>query len=105
MSMVLYRRQEPNFQLLDYECYGFEFEKLYPVSGTGRPSMNGAQLIARARHLRGRAVGDDVPVSGQERRTGNRRLRRQAMAAGATGGRAAGRAGQLGAVNAGSVSR
>jgi hypothetical protein len=35
MSMVLYRRQEPNFQLLDYECYGFEFEKLYPYPELG----------------------------------------------------------------------
>jgi len=30
MSMILYRHKEKNFQLLDYECYGFDFEKLYP---------------------------------------------------------------------------
>ena len=30
MSMMLYRHKEPNFQLLDYECYGFDFEKYYP---------------------------------------------------------------------------
>ena len=30
MSMTLYRHTEKNFQLLDYECYGFDFEKYYP---------------------------------------------------------------------------
>lgn len=30
LSMILYRRVEKNFQLLEYECYGFDFEKLYP---------------------------------------------------------------------------
>jgi hypothetical protein len=30
MSTVLYRRKEKNVQLLDYECYGFDFEKYYP---------------------------------------------------------------------------
>ena len=30
MSMILYRHRERNVQLLDYECYGFEFEKIYP---------------------------------------------------------------------------
>ena len=30
MSMVLYRHKEKNIQLLEYECYGFEFEKYYP---------------------------------------------------------------------------
>ena len=30
MSTVLYRRKEPNARLLEYECYGFEFEKIYP---------------------------------------------------------------------------
>jgi hypothetical protein len=30
MSMVLYRRKERNFQLLEYECYGFPYERLYP---------------------------------------------------------------------------
>ena len=29
MSMPLYRHKEPNFQLLDYECYAFEFEPYY----------------------------------------------------------------------------
>ena len=24
MSMILYRRKEPNVQLLDYECYAFD---------------------------------------------------------------------------------
>jgi hypothetical protein len=33
MSMVLYRHKERNFQLLDYECYGFDFEKYYPYPG------------------------------------------------------------------------
>ena len=33
MSMVLYRRTEPNFQLLDYDCYGFEWEQYYPYPG------------------------------------------------------------------------
>ena len=27
---VLYRRKEPNVQLLEYECYGFDFEQIYP---------------------------------------------------------------------------
>src|SRR5437867_2654555 len=35
MSMVLYRHKEKNFQLLDYECYGFDFDKLYPYPEIG----------------------------------------------------------------------
>jgi hypothetical protein len=30
MSMVLYRRKEKGFQLLEHECYGFDVEKYYP---------------------------------------------------------------------------
>jgi len=30
MSMVLYRHTENNFQLLEYECYGVDYEKYYP---------------------------------------------------------------------------
>ena len=30
MSMILYRHKEKNFQLLEYECYGFAHEKTYP---------------------------------------------------------------------------
>ena len=30
MSMILYRHREKNFQLLEYECFGFDFESLYP---------------------------------------------------------------------------
>jgi hypothetical protein len=30
LSMVLYRHTEKNAQLLEYECYGFDFEKYYP---------------------------------------------------------------------------
>ena len=30
MSMILYRHREKGFQLLDYECYGFDVEKYYP---------------------------------------------------------------------------
>jgi hypothetical protein len=30
MSMILYRHREKNFQLLEYECYGFPHEKYYP---------------------------------------------------------------------------
>ncbi|MEO8259589.1 MAG: hypothetical protein ABI868_19740 [Acidobacteriota bacterium] len=30
MSMILYRHKEKNFQLLEYECYGFDHEKTYP---------------------------------------------------------------------------
>jgi len=37
MSMMLYRHRETNFQLLDYECYGFDFEKYYPYPETGAP--------------------------------------------------------------------
>jgi hypothetical protein len=33
MRMLLYRRKEPNFQLLDYDCYAFEWEKYYPYPG------------------------------------------------------------------------
>ena len=33
MRLVLYRRKEPNFQLLDYDCYAFEWEKYYPYPG------------------------------------------------------------------------
>ena len=37
MGMILYRHRESNFQLLDYECYGFDFEKLYPYPEIGAP--------------------------------------------------------------------
>lgn len=30
MAMILYRRKEKGFQILDYECYGFDYEKIYP---------------------------------------------------------------------------
>ena len=30
MSMILYRHREKNFQLLEHECYGFEYEPYYP---------------------------------------------------------------------------
>ena len=33
MRMVLYRHKEPNFQLLDYDCYAFEWEQYYPYPG------------------------------------------------------------------------
>jgi len=33
MRMVLYRHREPNFQLLDYDCYAFDWEKYYPYPG------------------------------------------------------------------------
>ena len=33
MRMILYRHTEPNFQLLDYDCYAFEWEKYYPYPG------------------------------------------------------------------------
>jgi hypothetical protein len=33
MRMMLYRRKEPNVQLLDYDCYAFEWEKYYPYPG------------------------------------------------------------------------
>ena len=38
MNMVLYRHKEKNFQLYEYECYGFDFEKLYPY-----PEIGGAR--------------------------------------------------------------
>jgi hypothetical protein len=34
MSMVLYRHTEPNFQLLDYECYAFALDEL-PIVAPG----------------------------------------------------------------------
>jgi hypothetical protein len=30
MTMILYRHKEKNFQLLEHECYGFEYEPYYP---------------------------------------------------------------------------
>jgi len=30
MSLLLYRHKEPNIQLLEHECYGFDYEKYYP---------------------------------------------------------------------------
>jgi hypothetical protein len=30
MRMILYRHKEPHFRLLEYLCYGFDFEKYYP---------------------------------------------------------------------------
>lgn len=30
MSIILYRHKEKNFQLLEHECYGFEYEPYYP---------------------------------------------------------------------------
>jgi hypothetical protein len=38
MSMILYRHKEKNFQLYEYECYGFDFEKIYPY-----PELGGAR--------------------------------------------------------------
>jgi hypothetical protein len=37
MSMILYRHREKNIRLLEYECYGFDFERLYPYPETGAP--------------------------------------------------------------------
>jgi len=37
MRMILYRHREPNFQLLDYECYGFDLEKIYPYPELNNP--------------------------------------------------------------------
>ena len=33
MRLTLYRRTEPNFQLLDYDCYTFDWEQYYPYPG------------------------------------------------------------------------
>ena len=30
LRMILYRHKEKNFQLLEYECYAFDYEKYYP---------------------------------------------------------------------------
>ena len=30
ISLILYRHKEKNFQLLEYECHAFDFEKFYP---------------------------------------------------------------------------
>ena len=35
MNMVLYRHKEKNFQLYEYECYGFDFENIYPYPDLG----------------------------------------------------------------------
>jgi hypothetical protein len=37
MSMILYRHREKGFQLLDYECYGFDVEKYYPYPELNKP--------------------------------------------------------------------
>jgi len=31
INMILYRRKEKDIQLFDYECYGFDREKYYPL--------------------------------------------------------------------------
>jgi len=35
INIVLYRRTEPNAQLLDYECYTFDLDKYYPFPAEG----------------------------------------------------------------------
>ena len=30
LSLILYRRIEPNIQLLEYDCYAFDYERYYP---------------------------------------------------------------------------
>ncbi len=30
IELVLYRHVEKNFQLLEYECYTFDYERFYP---------------------------------------------------------------------------
>jgi hypothetical protein len=35
MSMILYRHKERNFQLYEYECYGFDYENIYPYPQQG----------------------------------------------------------------------
>ena len=37
MSMPLYRRQEKNMELLEYECYTFEWEQYYPYPSVAKP--------------------------------------------------------------------
>jgi hypothetical protein len=37
MSMPLYRHKERNFQLLEYECYTFEWEQYYPYPSIAKP--------------------------------------------------------------------
>jgi hypothetical protein len=37
MSMILYRHKEKDFQLLEYECYGFNVEKYYPLPEPATP--------------------------------------------------------------------
>jgi hypothetical protein len=36
INVVLYRRKEKNVQLLEYECYGFELERYYPLPTEGQ---------------------------------------------------------------------
>jgi hypothetical protein len=36
IDVVLYRRKEKNVQLLEYECYGFELERYYPLPTEGQ---------------------------------------------------------------------
>lgn len=37
MTMPLYRRLERNFQLLEYECYTFDWEQYYPYPSVAKP--------------------------------------------------------------------
>jgi hypothetical protein len=37
MNMILYRHKEKDFQLLEYECYGFSLEKYYPLPEPATP--------------------------------------------------------------------
>jgi len=37
IRMPLYRRLEKNAQILDYECYAFDYQHLYPFPELGAP--------------------------------------------------------------------
>ena len=66
MNMILYRRKEPNVQLLDYECYGFDFEKLYPYPETRSSQMRTERLIVSFA-IGAALLSAPAPVVGQGR--------------------------------------
>ena len=58
MRMTLYRRTEPNFQLLDYDCYAFEWEQFYRIRDVER---GGGSVLMRL-HQTTMALGMSVAL-------------------------------------------
>ena len=56
MSMLLYRRAEPHFQLLDYECYAFFLDDDPIVV----PTAKGVKAVRRSRRTPGMADAEPL---------------------------------------------